>query len=103
MHTNRIPNPLTTALLMVALLIFLSACGKSLTRPAAPPSPPVPPRVDCELQLGDQSIKPNPTTTDQVQWARWANYIYGLIASERQDRALERKCVRDLKKKGVIR
>lgn len=103
MNTNPTRNPLIAALLMGALLICLSACGRSLTRPAAPQSLPAPPRVDCELQLGDQSIKPNPTTTDQIQWTQWANYIYGLITNERQDRAHERQCVRDLKKKGVIR
>lgn len=103
MLTNPTRSPLITALLMAALLICLSACGKSLTTHVRPQSPPAPPRVDCELQLGDQSIKPNPSTTDQVLWTKWVNYIYGLITSERQDRAYERQCVQDLKKKGVIR
>ena len=77
----------------------MPACSTNSIRPSEPPQPP---RVDCAQ---GHAADPAPAPRAEVvgEWIEYARSLLGIVVYERQQRALEHRCVERLKAEGVIR
>src|SRR5690606_31367262 len=92
-------SPARSLCLLIALsLSCLPACTQRAVRPSNAPAPPV---VACEQGL-------TPDVPDWPEdWLRdgppWAVQVLGVLTEERRLRAVERRCLADLRERVVIR
>lgn len=88
-------------LLALTLALSLTACSK----PYVKPTPPLPPRVDCQ-QGKTEDPAPAPACSPEQCGQTWVEYVVGLMGGwteERRLRRIEHQCVDGLKDKGLIR
>lgn len=88
-------------LLALMLALSLTACAANSTKP----TPPLPPRVDCQQRATDNP-PPAPTCGPAQCEGDWVGYVVTLLGGWTQERVLrkaERQCVDALKRQGVIR
>lgn len=83
-------------LFLLTVPVLLMSCASS------PPVviEPTPPRVDCEA--GPANLIP-PIPTDHRAEAEWMAQVMGLYQGEVEKRKQVRECLRDLRRRGVIR
>ena len=94
-------STVTLRLLPAMLPLCLTACAGFSKKP----TPPLPPRVDCE-QAATPVAPKSPTCSPAECGQAWIEHAVRLTygwAEERKLRGVEHQCVRALKDKGVIR